>query len=90
MNPKEFIENRDQVGAKGSNRTNGCVTHLPHENQPAFIADSSTSRALWRLSLVLKEIAGNSKPHGDEKQKLRLIPVKDGDGGCNLGKTEFT
>ena len=68
MNPKEFIENRDQVGAEGRKRTTGRVTDLPHEGQPAFIADSPKSRALWRLSLVLKEIAGNSEPHGDEEQ----------------------
>ncbi len=86
MNPKEFIENRDQVVAGGRKRATGRVTHLPHENQPAFIADSPTSWALWRLSLVLKEISENLEPHGDEKQPPRLIPAKDGDGGCNVGK----
>jgi len=86
MNPKKFIENRDQVVAGGRKQATVRVTHLTHENQPAFIADNSKSRALWRLSLVLKEIAGNSKPHGDEKQKPRLIPAKDGDGGCNVRK----
>ena len=69
MNPKEFIENRDQVVAGGRKQATGCVTHLPHENQPAFIADSPTSWALWRLSLVLKEISENLEPHGDEKQR---------------------
>jgi len=86
MNPKEFIENPDQVGAEGQKRATGRVIDLPHEGQPALIADSPTSWALWRLSLVLKEIAGNSEPHGDEKQPPRLIPAKDGDGGCNVGK----
>jgi hypothetical protein len=84
MIQKEFIENRDQVGAEGRKQATVRVTHLTHENQPAFIADSSKSRALWRLSLVLKEIAGNSKPRDDEKQKPRRIPAKDGDGGCNI------
>lgn len=65
MNPKEFIENRDQAGAGGRKQATGRVTHLLHESQLAFIADSSNSRALWRLSLVLKEIAENSKPHVD-------------------------
>lgn len=86
MNPKKFIEYCDQVVAGGRKQTIGRVIDLPHEGQPAFIADSPKSRALWRLSLVLKEIAGNSKPHGDEKQPPRLIPAKDGDGGCNVGK----
>ena len=90
MNPKAFIEYCDRVGAEGRKRATGRVTNLPHEGQPAFIADSPTSWALWRLSLVLKEIAGNSKPHGDEKQQPRLIPSKDGDGGRNVRKTEFT
>ena len=86
MNPKKFIENRDQVVAGGRKQATGRVTNLPHEGQPAFIADSPTRWALWRLSLVLKEIAENSEPHGDEKQPPRLIPAKDGDGGCNVRK----
>jgi len=86
MNPKEFIENLDQVGAEGRKRATGRVTNLPHEAQQALTADSPTSWALWRLSLVLKEISENSEPHGDEKQPSRLIPAKDGDGGCNVGK----
>ena len=86
MNPKESIENPNQVGAEGRKRATGLVTNLPHEGQQALTADSPTSRALWRLSLVLKEIAGNSEPHGDEKQPPRLIPAKDGGGGCNVGE----
>jgi len=86
MNLKEFIENRDQVVAGGRKQATVRVTHLPHENQPAFITDSSKSWALWRLSLVLKEISENSKPHGEENQPPRLIPAKDGDGRCNVRK----
>jgi hypothetical protein len=86
MNPKESIESRDQVGAEGQKRATGRVNNLPHEGQQALTADSPTSWALWRLSLVLKEIAGNSKPHGDEEQPPRLIPAKDGGGGCNVGE----
>ena len=86
MNQKEFIEYCDQVVAGGRKRATGRVTKLSHEGQPAFIADSPTSWALWRLSLVLKEIVENFEPHGDEKQPPRLIPAKDGDGGCNVGK----
>ncbi len=83
MNPKEFIETPGQVGAEGRKRATGRVNNLPHEAQQALTADSPTSWALWRLSLVLKEIAGNSKPDGGEKQPPRLIPAKDGGGGCN-------
>jgi hypothetical protein len=86
MNPKESIESRDQVGAEGQKRATGRVNNLPHEGQQALIADSPTSRALWRLSLVLKEISKNSETHGDEEQLPRLIPAKDGDGGCNVGE----
>jgi hypothetical protein len=67
MNPKEFIETPNQVGAKGRNRTIGRVTNPPHNAQQALTADSPTSWALWRLSLVLKEISENLEPHGDEK-----------------------
>ena len=70
MNPKDFIENPDQVGAEGRKRATGRVNNLPHEAQQALTADSPTSWALWRLSLVLKEISENLKPHGDEKQPL--------------------
>ena len=31
MNPKNFIDNRDQVGAEGRKRATGRVTNLPHE-----------------------------------------------------------
>jgi hypothetical protein len=74
------------VGAEGGKRTTGRVTNLPHEAQQALNANSPKSWALWHLSLVLKEISENSEPHGDEKQLPRLIPAKDGDGGCNVGK----
>jgi len=68
MNSKEFIESRDQVGAEGRKRATGRVTNLPHGAQQALTVDSPTSWALWRLSLVLKEISENLEPHGDEKQ----------------------
>jgi hypothetical protein len=70
MNPKEFIETPEQVGAKVRKRATGRVTNLPHEAQQALTADSPTNWALWRLSLVLKEISENLEPHGDEKQPL--------------------
>jgi len=86
MNPKKSIENRVQVGAEGRKRATDLVTNLPHEAQQALTTDSPTSWELWRLSLVLKEIAENLEPHGDEKQPPRLIPAKDGDGGCKYGE----
>ena len=86
MKPKNFIDNRDQVGAEGRKRATGRVTNLPHEAQKALTTNSPTSWALWRLSLVLKEISENLEPHGDEKQPPCLIPAKDGDGGCKDGE----
>jgi len=70
VNPKEFIENPDQVGAEGRKRATGRVTNQPYGAQQALTANSPTSWALWRLSLVLKEISENFKPHGDEKRPL--------------------
>jgi len=77
MNQKKFIEYCDQVVAEGRKTTIGRVAGLSHEAQPVFTADSPTSSALWHLSLVLREIAENSEPHGDEKQLPRLVPGKD-------------
>lgn len=70
MNPKAFIEYCDRVGAERRKRATGRVTNLPHGAQQALTADSPTSWALWRLSLVLKEISENFKPDGGEKQPL--------------------
>ena len=64
----KIIENRDQVDAKGRKTTIGRVTGLSQEAQPVLTADSPTNSALWRLSLVLREIAENLQQHGDEKQ----------------------
>ncbi len=75
MNPKKFIEYRDQVVAGGRKQTIGRVTNLPHEDQPAFIADSPTRRALWRLSLVLKEISENLESHSDLETSLYCAPL---------------
>ena len=67
MNPKEFIKNPDRVSAEGRKRAMGRVTNLPH-GALTFTPDSPTSWALWRLSLVLKDISEDLEPHGDEKR----------------------
>lgn len=81
MNSKEFIEIPDQESNRGQKQTTGLMTNLSHEAQQALTANSPTNWALWRLSLVLKEIAENLEPQGDETQLPRRVHT-DGDGGC--------
>jgi len=85
----EFID-CDQASAEGRKTTICRVTGLPHEAQPVLTADSPTSSALWHLSLVLREIAENLEPRGDEKQSPRLVPGEDtltaSDEECNDGQ----
>jgi len=90
MNRRKSSEYCDQVVAGGRKQTTAHATDLPHEGQPVLTADSPTSSALWHLSLVLREIAENLEPHGDEKQPPRLVPGEDtlaaSDGECNDGQ----
>lgn len=65
-----------KVSAKTGNQTIGRGTDLPHEGQPVLSTESPTSRALWHLSLVLREIAQNLEPHGDEKQLPPQVPAE--------------
>lgn len=67
MSPKEFIEKPNQVGAEKGKRVTGHMSNLSPETQ-AFKGDSPAGWALWRLSLVLKEISDNLEPHSDDKQ----------------------
>jgi len=57
MNRKKFPEYCDQLITGGRKQTIGRVAGLSHEDQPVLTADSATSWALWRLSLILREIA---------------------------------
>ena len=61
------------------------VSNLPHEGQPALTADSSTSSALWHLSLVLREIAESLEPSGDKREPLAQLLTEEltaDDGEC--------
>lgn len=53
--------------------------------QPASSDDSAVEDALWRLSLVLREIAESLEPRGDKKEPPRQLPTEEltaGDGEC--------
>jgi hypothetical protein len=70
MNPKEFTKKPDQVGAERGKRATGRMSNLPQEAQ-APNGDSPAGWALWRLSLVLKEISGNLElPDSNEKPEM--------------------
>jgi len=77
MNRKEITKYPLDHGAEGRETTIGRVTNLPHEGPSVFIGDSPVSSALWRLSLVLKEIAENLEPHGDGRELQREGPAED-------------
>jgi len=62
MSSREFIENRVQVGTGGRKRSTGCVANLPYDTKQVLTFSDPTSWALWRLSLVLKEIVEKLEP----------------------------
>lgn len=77
MNRKEFTKYPLDHSGEGRETTIGRMTSLPHEGLPALTANSPTSSALWRLSLVLREIAESLELRGDRRELQREGPAED-------------
>lgn len=77
MNRKEFTKHPLDHSAEGRGTTIARVTNLTHEGPSVFIGDSPPTSALWRLSLVLREIAESLQQHGDGRELQREGPAED-------------
>lgn len=66
-------------------RQNNRSDTMAHDTVSGLTDDSGTSRALWQLCLVLKEIAQASECGKDEQVKKRsTVPVREQDNKANL------